>query len=330
MRVSKKSATARAHPNIAFIKYWGNADDHLRLPENSSLSMNLKGLYATTTVTWDSALQSDYLTLNGQEESGPARARVSRHLTALRERLGIEGYAQVESSNNFPMGAGIASSAAAFAALTVSAVEAAGLHLDERELTTLARLGSGSAARSVPAGFVEWHAAATHENSFAESISPPEFWDIVDIIAVVSGEHKAVGSQEGHRSAHTSDLQAARVAGAEQRLRRCKQAIRERDFATFAEVVEHDSNLMHAVMMTSRPPLFYWLPLTLTIMEAVRGWRQEGLQVCYTLDAGPNVHCICIRNEAERVSAGLRNLSDTMVLHVAEPGGAAVILPDSK
>jgi diphosphomevalonate decarboxylase len=124
-------------------------------------------------------------------------------------------------------------------------------------------------------------------------------------------------------TAATSDLQAARVMGATKRLEACKAAMRARDFAAFAEVVELDSNLMHAVMMTSRPPLFYWLPPTLAIMERIHLWRSEGLRVCYTLDAGPNVHCICVQNDAEQVRSGLAALSDVIQVRVAAAGSAA-------
>ncbi|MBK8032322.1 MAG: diphosphomevalonate decarboxylase [Chloroflexi bacterium] len=319
------TATARANANIAFIKYWGNQNDQLRLPVNPSISMNLGGLYAETTVTWDGALNTDSFALNGKEESGGGLERVSTHLDVLRARLGFATRARVESANNFPTGAGIASSAAAFAALSVAGAAAAGAQLSERELTTIARLGSGSASRSVPTGFVEWYAADTHEGSFAQSMGAPEYWDIVDVIAVVSKKHKDVGSSAGHKSANTSDLQGARVAGAGERFAICRQAILDRDFATFAQVVEHDSNLMHAVMMTSRPPLFYWLPPTLAIMEAVRQWRAEGLRVCYTLDAGPNVHCICVREDAQRVSDRLRASSDVLDVLVASPGAGAQV-----
>jgi diphosphomevalonate decarboxylase len=324
--MSTQTASARANANIAFIKYWGNADDRLRLPANSSISMNLDGLYAQTTVTWDGALAADEFELNGHVRTGEALRRVSAHLEVLRQRLQIDAFARVASSNNFPTGAGIASSAAAFAALTVAGIAAAGESLSERELTTLARLGSGSASRSVPTGFVEWHAAPTHEESYAESFAPPDHWDLTDVIAVVSKEHKQVGSSAGHRSAQTSDLQAARVAGAGQRFETCRRAILERSFAAFADVVEHDSNLMHAVMMTSRPPLFYWLPPTLKIMEQVRQWRAQGLRVCYTLDAGPNVHCICIRDDAEEVSRRLHVMSEVLDVRLACPGAGATII----
>jgi diphosphomevalonate decarboxylase len=320
-----QEATARAHPNIAFIKYWGNRDDALRLPANSSISMNLDGLYTETTVRWLNGV-TDSLVLNGKEEFSKALERVSLHLDRLRQRLGIESRAYVESTNNFPTGAGIASSASAFAALTVAAASAANANLNEAELSTLARLGSGSASRSVPSGFVEWYAADSHEASYAESIAAPDYWDLVDVIAVVSAEHKATTSQAGHPTAKTSDLQAARVAGAQNRLDRVRQAILERDFPTFAEIVELDSNLMHSVMMTSRPPLFYWKPMSLTIMALVRELRADGLSVCYTLDAGPNVHCISVRKDAESVSDALKNLSDVTDIRLASVGGSAQLV----
>lgn len=326
MTNSENRATAVSHPNLAFIKYWGNRDDRLRLPVNSSVSMNLDGLQTQTTVEWDENLEADTLILNGNYDTGRALERVSAHLDVIRQRLGLSVRASVLSANNFPMGTGIASSASSFAALTVAAVTAAGEQLSERELTTLARRGSGSASRSVPGGFVQWNKGDSHETSYAESIAAPDYWDIVDIIAVVSGQHKAVGSTEGHQTANTSDLQAARVVGADERLRVCCEAILTRDFTSFAEVVELDSNLMHAVMMTSRPPLFYWLPATLAIMEQVRRWRADGLQVCYTLDAGPNVHCICVRKDAEYVKERLKAVSGVLNVLSAPPGVATRII----
>lgn len=319
-------ATARACSNIAFIKYWGNTNQELRIPSNPSISMNLAGLFTETTVNWDESLSKDVVFINGQEAEARAYKRVSAHLDYIRKRAKFDLPASVQSSNNFPMGAGIASSASSFAALTLAGIQAAGLQLTERELTTLARLGSGSASRSIPSGFVQWFAGTDHNSSYAESFAAPDYWNIVDVIAIVSDEHKKVVSLQGHESAPTSDLQSARVAGAQQRLETCKKAILERDFATFADVVEHDSNLMHAVMMTSRPPLFYWKPTTLTIMESVREWRRQGLRVCYTLDAGPNVHCICIREDADTVRAQLEAVSGVINTLVAQPGEAAYII----
>lgn len=321
-------ARARAHSNIAFIKYWGNRDHILRLPANSSLSMNLSELHTTTSVEWILAKDTDTLEINGSPASQGALDRVSAHLDVIRRRFDIQSFAHVSSTNNFPMGTGIASSASAFAALTVAAVAALGVELSECELSTLARMGSGSAARSIPSGFVEWYAGHSHETSFAETFVQRDHWDLVDVVAVLSRRHKRIGSSAGHREADTSVLQPARVANADQRLGDIKAAIASRNFKAFAGIVEEDSNLMHAVMMTSRPPLFYWDPLSLRVMQAVRNWRTaDRLRVCYTLDAGPNVHCICEAADAAAVIAKLRELSDNIEILRSGAGPGACVLP---
>lgn len=323
------AVTARACSNIAFIKYWGNTDNQLRLPVNASLSMNLDGLYTETTVRWDDSLTSDSLLFNDEPASEEALKRVGTHLDMLRIRLGLTSYAEVKSRNNFPTGAGIASSASAFAALTLASTKAAGLDLDEKQLTTLARLGSGSASRSIPAGFVEWHYATTHEESYAETFVPQSYWDIVDVVAIVSTKHKAVGSKQGHETASTSDLQPARVAGANERVKICKKAILDKDFQTFATIVEQDSNLMHAVMMTSQPPLFYWQPESLLLMQSITSWRQEGLNVCYTLDAGANVHCLCTGDHVNEIVTRLKSIEAVQDIRIAHAGAGAHIVQET-
>ena len=320
-------ARARAQSNIAFIKYWGNRDDALRLPANSSLSMNLADLHTTTTVQWLESLEADTLMINGVVAGEGARQRASSHLDLLRDWLGARMFARVESSNNFPMGTGIASSASGFAALTLAAAAAAGQANGERELSAMARRGSGSAARSIPGGFVEWHAGESHLDSYAESIADADHWALVDVIAVVNRQHKRTGSSAGHSVAGSSVLQRARVETADERLRRARNAILERDFEKLAEVVEEDSNLMHAVMMTSRPALFYWEPASLRIMREVERWRRrDGLQVCYTLDAGPNVHCICAKADSARVEERILAIDGVLETLSSPPGPGAFVL----
>ena len=225
----QNSATAIALPNIALIKYWGDRDPRLRLPSNGSISMNLAGLFTRTSVSFDPALPSDALTLNGRPLKGQALSRVSALLSQVRSLAGMRLYAQVDSENNFPMGAGIASSASAFAALALAASAAAGLSLNQKQLSRLARAGSGSACRSVPGGFVEWQVGLGDEDSYAFSIAPPEHWALADCIALISQEHKDVGSRDGHLLADTSHLQAARVEDTPRRLSLCRRAILERD-----------------------------------------------------------------------------------------------------
>lgn len=319
-------ATCCSNSNIALIKYWGNINDMLRLPANSSISMTLGGLMTTTTVEFCENLSQDSVQIGGAQVNGEAAARVSRHLDHVRQLANVQWAANVVSENNFPTGAGIASSASAFAALSVAATTALGLRLSERELSALARLGSGSAARSVPGGFVEWYAADRHENSYAETFAPSEHWALCDLIAVVSRIHKTTGSTEGHALANTSSYQAARVATAPERLRVCKQAVLERDFEALATVVELDSTMMHAVMMTGTPALFYWQPPTLAVMAEVREWRSGGLPVCYTIDAGANVHCLCPVEYADSVEMRLRAIPGVSDILRALPGGPATVI----
>lgn len=317
------AASAMAHPNIAFIKYWGNRDERLRLPSNGSISMNLAGLETRTTVSFDAGLKTDGFVLGGRELAGPALERVSAVLDLVRARAGISTRAVVTSSNNFPVGAGIASSASAFAALALAASRAAGLQLGEADLSRLARRGSGSASRSIPGGFVEWHMGAGDTDSYAASIADATHWQLSDCIAIVSSAHKPIGSTEGHALAGTSPLQEARVADTTRRLDLCRRAILNRDFSGLASVVEQDSDLMHSVMMTGTPPLHYWLPPSLAVMQAVRAWRRDGLQACYTVDAGANVHVITPTDNSAHVSALLRSVSGVHDVLRAAVGGPA-------
>ena len=203
------TATATANPNIAFIKYWGNRDNTLRLPVNGSISMNLDGLFTRTTVSFQSSLSSDALIINGHNVTGKGLDRVSYILDIIRGMANIHDRAEVTTENNFPSGAGIASSASAFAALALAGSKAADLDLSEPELSRLARRGSGSASRSIPGGFVEWQAGTTDEDSYAFSIAEPDHWKLVDCVAIVSASHKKTGSTEGHAIAPTSPLQEA-------------------------------------------------------------------------------------------------------------------------
>lgn len=326
--MSIRTATTTAHPNIAFIKYWGNRDNTLRVPSNGSISMNLAGLYSHTQVTFDPTSQNDRLLLDGIEITGVALARTSALLDRVRQLADIHACARVESYNNFPTGTGIASSASGFAALTLAASQAAGLDLSEADLSRLARTASGSACRSIPGGFVEWQVGHDHSSSYAHSIAPADYWDLTDCIAIISRDHKPTTSQEGHALADTSPLQSARVTGAGDRLRICREAILKRDFEALAEVVELDSNMMHAVMMTSTPVLMYWLPETILVMRTVQEWRQQGAPVCFTIDAGPNVHVLCPTSEAQNVIHRLNRLDGVIQVLSAAPGGPARVLKD--
>lgn len=331
MNTQMRKATALAFPNIALIKYWGNRDQSLRLPSNDSLSFNLGDLRTTTTVEFNPQLTQDDVCIDGHMVSAQAHERVAHHLDRianlnsndLRGMGDCRLKARVTSNNTFPMGVGIASSASGFAALTLAACAALDLKKSESEISSLARLGSGSACRSIPGGFVMWH------DSYAVSIAPPAHWPLKDVIAIVADGHKAVGSTEGHMLAESSPLQAARVDDAPRRISQCEQAIANCDFAALAEVIEQDALLMHAVMMTSQPSVFYWMPATLSLIQAVREWRESGMPVAFTIDAGPNVHCICEAHVLKQVKQALRQIDGVIDIIESGVGGPASVLSRS-
>jgi len=324
--LSNYSATAIAHPNIALIKYWGNQDETLHIPSADSISMNLGSLITKTQVILDPELNHDVLILNNQLADNAATLRVQRFLDYFRNHSGIKTCCRIISENNFPTAAGIASSASAFAALTLAAAKVFQLEPDLKELSRIARLGSGSACRSIPAGFVHWHAGYDHSSSYAESFAPPAHWDLIDCIAVIGDEPKIISSLEGHRLAQTSPFQKIRVETARSRIEVCRSAIIERDFIQLTDVAELDTNLMHSVMMTSRPPLFYWQPPTIAVIQQVRKWRSEGLSLFYTIDAGASVHVICLKKDAGIVQERLTLIDGVKTVILSGPGDAAHLL----
>lgn len=324
--MEKFEATAEARANIALTKYWGNADDRLRIPANESISMTLDRTRTVTTVSFRADLKADEVVIDDRPLAGPALERVVRHLDLLRDLAGVAWRARVVSHNNFPTGAGIASSASGFAALTVACAGALGLDLPPRDLSRLARRGSGSAARSVFGGFVLLHTGPSDEDAFAEPLHGPDWWEICDLVVILSRVEKRVPSTAGHHLARTSPLHPARVARVAALNERLRQALAERDFATVGEIAEEDALLMHAVMMTSRPSLIYWLPETMAIIHRVRRRREEGVQAYFTIDAGPNVHVLTLPEHVDRLLTDLRADPTVQEVLVCRPGeGASVI-----
>jgi len=294
--------TAKAPANIAFIKYWGKKDKILRLPANNSISMNLSNIFTITTVEFTKGLISDRVEINGGQLNPEEEERVVKHLDRIRLHTNIKDFARVVTKNNFPKGTGIASSASGFAALTLAAAKSAGLNLSEKELSIIARQGSGSACRSVPDGFAEWVAGNSSETSFAHSIFPSNWWKICDITVLISKTSKKVSSTEGHDLAESSPFYPARIADMENKVSEIKKALREKKFEKFGEILEEEAINMHAVMMTSKPAIFYWLPKTLELILLIREWRSNNLPVYFTIDAGPSVHLICEKENEKRIT----------------------------
>ena len=231
MKTSMK-ATAIAPSNIAFIKYWGKKDEILRLPENGSIAMCLSNLITRTTVEFQKDLNDDIIIFNGIQEENEGN-RALKHITRIKTLAKISEKVKIVTENNFPTSTGLSSSASGFAALSVATAKAAGLNLSEKELSILARQGSGSACRSIPQGFVEWLDGSTSDSSYAVSLYPPDYWDIADVVAVVSKNKKDINTTEGHKLAGSSPFFKTRLALINNKIALLKKIMASKDFTAF-------------------------------------------------------------------------------------------------
>ncbi|MBI2465377.1 diphosphomevalonate decarboxylase [Candidatus Shapirobacteria bacterium] len=314
--------TAVAPSNIAFTKYWGKKDEKLRIPENGSISMNLSNLLTTTTVEFLDEYKKDEIHLPGEID------RVIKHLDRIRKIAGIHQKAKVVSENNFPTGTGLSSSASGFAALTVAASFAASLQLSEKELSILARQGSGSACRSIPNGFVEWFDGNTSETSYAIQIFKEDYYDIADVVVVASSQKKDVSTSVGQKTAESSPFMAVRLSRMKKKNEDLKKLIQKRDFESFGELVEQEALELHAIMLTQKPPLIYFKPETIVVIKAVEKWRIQGIPVYWTLNTGQDVHLICQGKDKEKVATLARTLSVTKDVIINLPSSGAHLVKE--
>jgi diphosphomevalonate decarboxylase len=323
-------ATAIAHPNIALVKYWGKRDEALILPHQSSLSVTLAPLSVTTTVMFSAKAGRDEVTLNGKVAQGSERDRVTAALQLVRVAAKAEGRrlgaATVVSRGDFPASAGLASSAAGFAALSVAARAAAGFSRDPRAESILARQGSGSACRSIEGGFVRWNRGRQENgrDSFAEQVFPADHWpELRLLVGMVSREEKEVKSRDGMRSTvETSPYYPAWAKDAEREVKEIVPLLRRRDLEAVGELAERNAWRMHASALGANPPLCYLKPETLHVINALREERRKGVGIWFTLDAGPNPVLLTSAADERRAIAVAKACGAKEVVR-CRPGGDA-------
>ena len=348
--LAPNSAVAKANVNIALIKYWGKRDERLILPYTSSLSLTLSDLYATTSVHFDESLSADFVTLDGSAlpTDDSTRLRVVAMLDLVREKAGISTKAKVVSHNHVPIAAGLASSASGSAALAAAASYAAGLDLTPRELSRLARRGSGSACRSIFGGFVLWNKGEDDETSYAEPIAdlfaetlaePAEPADKhlsaslptslfaqknlnpAMIVVTLDSSKKPISSRTAmRRTVETSPAYMPWVEQSKKDLARALDAIRVGSIEQLGEVMEQNSLGMHETMRKANPPVNYLTDKTYAVLNAVRSMRECGWPVWATMDAGPNVKVLTDADCAARAAEELRG-------RVAESANFTIALP---
>jgi diphosphomevalonate decarboxylase len=284
------TAEAFAPSNIALCKYWGKRASELNLPINSSLSISLAHLGTRTQISL-SEDGSDHVILNGQEISldQSFAAKVINFVNLFRRSQVIP--LVIQTSNNIPTAAGLASSASGFAALTLALNQFFNLGLAPEVLSAFARMGSGSASRSIFTGFVEWEMGCREDGMDSFATPLPVSWPDLRVgLVKVSTAQKSVDSRSGmKRTIETASLYQSWPAQAARDIQTLHQALEADDFTLLGSTAEHNAMSMHATMIASWPPLVYWQPESLAAMQKVWALRQSGIEVYFTMDAGPNL-----------------------------------------
>ena len=319
-------ATAWAPVNLALIKYWGKTDSRLRLPANSSLSINLSSLGTKTTVDFNQQNKEDLLVIDNKKIEGKSKERVEEHLNRIRQMANVNFKAKVVSENNFAMGVGLSSSASGMAALSLAASQALGLNFNKKDLSRLARIASGSACRSIPDGWVEWVKGDNDSNSYAKTIFKANHWDLRILVVLLSQKEKRVSSTDGQAIASTSPFFKTRIKEIETKIRKIKKLIKKKDFTGLGRLMEDEALNMHAVMLTSQPHLVYWLPETIRVIRAVEDWRDKGLESYFTINTGQNVFVICQAKDEDRLVKKIKNLEGVIEVRRDRIGGGARII----
>lgn len=326
---------AVAPSNIAFLKYWGKRDAAQQWPANDSLSMTLSSLVTTTRAQ---VATSDQITINGSlvSRGDILGNKAWRHLDYLRSNEGFKAPLEISSTNNFPHGAGIASSASGLAALTLAAIGAwtgsssmdmLAEHGYTRErLSRLAHMGSGSAGRSLWGGFVSWLAGARAEEQSFTQVLPADHWDLTDMIVVTDAGEKSISSTEAHAAAWHSPLFAIRLSGLAQRQEQMLAALKARDMAALGPLLEQEALEMHAVAMTGKPQANYLNKATSDVIAWLRQVRsQKTVPAYFTLDAGPNPHIICATDRAAELGYLLKDAFPHFTVLQSQVGQGPVV-----
>lgn len=293
-------STVVACSNLALIKYWGNRDDTLNIPINDSISVSLEDLQTTTTVEFGPK-HADSLVLNGDPAKGEAKQRFEQFISHFRKLTGFRKPVRVESVNNFPTAAGIASSSSGFGALSHALYDAAGFEYQIPEISKLARLGSGSAARSPIAGYAHWYAGKDHETSFATQLALAD--DMRILVVLTDQSEKFISSIDAMQlSKRSSPFFTQRGVQSNKNISQLKQAIEDHDFSLLGKISQQEANNLHAVINTTGLGLYYWNPTSLAIMKYVNVIREEYEIPCYyTIDAGPQIKILMKSDQANAV-----------------------------
>lgn len=306
---------ARAHTNIALIKYWGKANPSLRLPLMSSLSLTLDAFYTDTFISKANKME---FVLNGKRQNGKAAERVFAYVKKLQQHFGLSGKLKIESTNHVPTAAGLASSSSAFAALAASFCSFYDLKINKKELSRLARLGSGSACRSVFGGFVVWQKGHDNDSSFAYPLDEQPKMDLQLLAVEVDAKPKKLSSTNGMEHAKTSPFYQIWLDRNDSEMQAMIAAIKANDFTKLGSLAELNANEMHAINLTSQPEFTYFEEKTIRAIKLVEKLRAQGIECYYTIDAGPNLKILTqLKNVKDIEKNFLSEFNNVNIIHAS-------------
>ncbi len=307
----------KAFSNIALVKYWGKQNVAGNEPAVSSLSITLDSLFTETKIVMDSGFEKDVLLFNGEELNVESKnfKRIFKAFNIMRDFAGVQDKCMIETSNNFPTGAGLASSASGFAALALGASKALGLDLSEKQLSQLARSFSGSAARSVFGGFSKMMTQDVVSvnppfgSIYAEPVASADHWPLSVCVGVVSEKEKDLGSTDGMELTRlTSPYYDAWLRDNDKDVLEAEKAVLDKDFEKLASISEQSCLKMHANAMAANPGILYWEGVTVEAIHLIRSLRKQGVPVFFTIDAGPQIKAVCLPEAIEKVEEALLSL----------------------
>lgn len=348
-------ATAIANANIALVKYWGKRDEKLFLPQNNSISVTTDCLSVKTTVEFADKYKRDILILdskefkNGSREydeyfesflnklrnlakaklrvhpvKSPVELPLARFTEGIPPKTQLFNRVKVVSQTNFPKAAGLASSSAGFAAFAAAVNKALNLGLKEKELSILARQGSGSACRSVFGGFAEWKKGARKDglDSFTVQVAPENYWrDFRIIICLTSKEEKKIKSRAGMtQTVKTSPFYDVWLKTINDDLKKVRKGIIKRNFSLVGKTAEENCLKMHSLMLTTKPAIIYWNSGTIGLMHKVIEWRKNGPECYFTIDAGPQVKILCLKRNLKEILKRVKKTPQVENVVIAKPG----------
>ena len=325
--------TALSHPNKALVIYWGNENDTLRIPSRSSLSVTLEGInhpldYIVSLRTIGPS-ERDQVIIDGTEDKGEIYNQFVYHLNAMREYTGFKEKLEVTTRKSFPVGSGLAGSAASASALAEAFAGLVGKTTDTRLKSIMARRGSGSASRSIFGGFVMWQKGNSDESSYAKQLFDENHWDLRNVIAIVSTSSKKIRSIEGMKLSKKTcpeEFYSEFVSVAKDHIEQISTAVLERDIAKLGVLYEKENYLFRRVCLRTTPPLDYWTKLTDNILEKVTDLRNDGIPAYAGTDAGPNVHVFTAPKHVQRVIKMIQEVEGILdIIHCRVGKGSHLI-----